>query len=212
MMEDYLIQHHSKTALVKKDVQLTNGHANHSFLNKTTIERPSFGRGRGRQQVLDIPPLNNQSTPSTFSRRLAASVPINEKKFTFSQRLNSTQNRSPELPNNGKNSESSGSFSSYFLPQAERKQTNSPSFDDNREMTSPPNLNTKSRFVLREQPTQNKAKSPIQTLTIYNYNKPFMDEHVRLIFIENNLCLKYFSYVIFLVLDNDISRRTIHVK
>jgi hypothetical protein len=211
MMEDYLIQHHSKTALVKKDVQLTNGHANHSFLNKTTIERPSFGRGRGRQQVLDIPPLNNQSTPSTFSRRLAASVPINEKKFTFSQRLNSTQNRSSELTNNDANSESSDSFSSYFLPQTERKQTNSPSSDDNREMTSPPSLNTKSRFVLREQSAQ---KSPIQTLKIYNYNKPFIDEHVRLfsLEIENNLCLKYFSYVIFLVLDNDISRRTIHVK
>ncbi len=210
-MEDYLIQHHSKTALVKKDVQLTNGHANHSFLNKTTIERPSFGRGRGRQQVLDIPPLNNQSTPSTFSRRLAASVPINEKKFTFSQRLNSTQNRSSELTNNDANSESSDSFSSYFLPQTERKQTNSPSSDDNREMTSPPSLNTKSRFVLREQSAQ---KSPIQTLKIYNYNKPFIDEHVRLfsLEIENNLCLKYFSYVIFLVLDNDISRRTIHVK
>lgn len=79
MMEDYINQHHSNTAVVKKDFQLTNGY---ELLSK------SFGRGRGRQQMNNVPLLNNQS--NSFSPRLASSLPVTEKKFTFSQRLNSS--------------------------------------------------------------------------------------------------------------------------
>jgi len=201
-MEDFLIQHHSKTALIKKnlssdliekdldkEVELTN-----EKLNKTSIERSTFGRGRGRSQINNVPLLNNQSTQNTFSRRLASNLTGNEKKFTFSQRLNTITNensssqiktKSPELTNNNTNS-----FSSDSLSKVEEKQTNSPPLNDNKEMISPVNLNSKTRFVLRGHSTKIKEKSPNQTLITYNYNKPFLDEHVRIFLfkITNDFC------------------------
>jgi hypothetical protein len=53
MMEDYINQHHSKTAVIKKNFQpeleLTNGYEQSS--SSLSAERPLFGRGHGRQQM-----------------------------------------------------------------------------------------------------------------------------------------------------------------
>jgi hypothetical protein len=97
MMEDYINQHHSKTAVIKKDFQLepelTNGYEQSSS-SSLSAERSLFGRGRGRQPMTNISLLNNQSI---FSRRLASNVPVNERKFTFSHRLSSLTNSPVKL-------------------------------------------------------------------------------------------------------------------
>jgi hypothetical protein len=78
-MEDYINQGHSKTAVIKKNFQpepeLTNGYEQSS--SSLSAERPLFGRGHGRQQMTNVPLLNNQSI--------------------FSQRLNSLTNSSVKL-------------------------------------------------------------------------------------------------------------------
>jgi hypothetical protein len=164
-MENFLVQHHSKIVLVRKNfsedlIEKDLEKVNHS------IEHSNLGRGRGRLLV-----NNNQNT---FSRRLASNSTDNEKKFTFSQRLNSIKNenssskiktKSPELPNNHTDS----------LPK-----TISPTFNDTKESISPQNTNFKPHFVLRGHSTKAKDKNPNQTLINYIYNKPFIDEHVRI--------------------------------
>ena len=95
MMEDYINQHHAKTAVFKKDFQsepeLTNGYEQSSSLSRPSLlsDHSLLGRGRGRLQTTNAPLTNN---PSMFSRRLVPNAPATERKFVFSQRLNSLMN------------------------------------------------------------------------------------------------------------------------
>lgn len=213
MMEDYLIQHHSKTALIKKDFhQDIDQQINHLDLNKTSIERPPLGRGRGRSQI-----NNNDNTSLTtnqkgFSRRLQLNSPNNERKFKFSNRLNSLpiKTKSPDLMNNDTNH--TDSFSSSSLSKFDDKQIDSPPGNDDIETVSPSNTNSRPRYILREHSTKLKEKTSHQTLINYMYTKPFIDEHVCLIrkFYKKNLF--FFSYVIFWVLEKKKLLKKINVK
>jgi len=170
MMEDYLIQYHSTTIFINKNILLD--------LNKSSIEHQNVGRGRGRSLINNLPLVNNQSNQNSFSRRLSSNLTTNDKKMTFSHRLNTTTNgnhssqiktKSPELTNNNNNTAS-------FSP------------DDNQEPISP---QTKPRFVLRTHSNKSKEKP----LITYIYNKPFIDEHLcyllgpgRKLIIEKDQC------------------------
>jgi hypothetical protein len=164
-MEEMIIKHHSNTAVIKKDfrqdkeldreVELTN--------EKLPSESPvniSFGRGRGRQQFNQI-----SSSPNGFSRRLGSndqsSMQTNEKKFSFSHRLQPTTKSSAD--------NSLNSTPEIISTKNEQKQNHtSPSNEDSISSES----SSKSRFVLRGY--QTKTKTPIN----YIYTKPFNDEQV----------------------------------
>ena len=104
MMENYLRQHHSRTAKILQNLP-TNllEKESKSTEKKISSERVLFGRGRGRSQM-------NQSNSNGFSRRLGPSLPTTEKKFLFSHRLNSTDNLSSPPIENEQNRESKTSF------------------------------------------------------------------------------------------------------
>jgi hypothetical protein len=146
-MENYFIQYHSTRIFINKNFSLD--------LNESSI-----GRGRGRSLVNNVPLLNNQNT---FSRRLPLNLSTNEKKFTFSHRLNTTINENSSSQIKRKSPELT------FLPKTERNSPSPP--NDNQE---PISFQTKPRFVLRGHPTKSKEKP----LITYIYKKPFIDEHL----------------------------------
>ena len=106
-----------------------------SILNKSPMKHPgdiSFGRGRGREQINTAPSFSKESLSSslnnpssqrvlnTFSRRLASnfspsndqsssigSISTNERKFSFSKRLQSTTNKQFSHPVKAKSTDTS---------------------------------------------------------------------------------------------------------
>ena len=156
--------------MIENELPPTNGQGNQSLLNESPPSpiRPSFGRGRGRPQTNEIPLLNNSSSRSSFSRRLASDSPNAGRKFTFSQRLNSTQTRTKPTENlttNSTNNETkqhderfSNDTNSFYLPELEEKRRKSPSIEEKKEITSPQYHNSKTRFVLHESSTKTKEK------------------------------------------------------
>ena len=176
MMEEMIIKHHSNTAVIKKDfrqdkeldreVELTN--------TKYPSENPvniSLGRGRGRQQFNQI-----SSSPNGFSRRLgsndqSSSIQTNEKKFSFSHRLQSTTNEhnSPIIKRKSSTDNSLNSTPEIISTKNEQKQN---PISSSNEDSKPSESSSKSRFVLREY--QTKTKTTIN----YIYTKPFTDEQV----------------------------------